>query len=369
MLINKYLSEVEGKIENISSIVKLFRGHTNEAEWPDGLSEAINAFDLNFSLYMSKAALDKDFKKTAPVAAVLASIGEDIAALIKQCSQFDSNIIELGSSVKENSEELRGAIHNALGGLEQELAVDSQVATVNYYNNLNNKLKVLLEDQDKHVKQVKQLLNEKEVRLAKLDDKLRDIAGSAVAELNKFRTSYENTLKEIEEKNKEIDKILGHVSGRSIAGDFESNADSEKNTANLLRSGSIFCMLIIVVMVGFSLWETTTANFDLQNAIFRIVFAFSLSVPAAYLARESAKHREQQYGYLQTALDLKAITPYIASLPDEAQHKLKFEIASKLFAPKDFSKIGSDSYPINIQELVMALVSKIENPKNKTSSE
>lgn len=89
-----------------------------------------------------------------------------------------------------------------------------------------------------------------------------------------------------------------------------------------------------------------------------------LSIPAAYLARESAKHREKQYAHQQTSLDLKAIAPYIASLPQEEQHKIKIEIAGRIFAAKDFNKVDTDSYPININEIIMEIIKKLDIKKS-----
>lgn len=126
-------------------------------------------------------------------------------------------------------------------------------------------------------------------------------------------------------------------------------------------------MLTIVVVVGYSFLETTSADFQWQKSLFRIVLAMLLSVPAAYLARESAKHREQQYRHLQTSLDLKTISPYIASLPDEEQHKIKSEVASRLFAARDFSKVSSDPYPINMHEIIMELLKKVDVGKSTNS--
>ena len=124
-------------------------------------------------------------------------------------------------------------------------------------------------------------------------------------------------------------------------------------------------MALIVGIAGYSFIESMHQSFDLSNSLLRLGLVFLLSVPAAYLARESTKHRQQQYTHLQTSLDLKAINPYIASLPDEEQHKIKSEIAQRIFAPKDFQSISNESYPINSQEVIMALISKFGNDKDK----
>lgn len=127
-------------------------------------------------------------------------------------------------------------------------------------------------------------------------------------------------------------------------------------------------MALIVLVVGYSFWETTNSDFNWQNSIFRIVLAFMLSAPAAYLARESAKHREQQYAHQQTSLDLKAIEPYIASLPEDEQHKIKIEIAGRLFGAKDLSKVSVDPYPANTHEIAMEIIKKLDLNKREPTS-
>ncbi|GAF52690.1 hypothetical protein [Psychrobacter sp. JCM 18900] len=152
-----------------------------------------------------------------------------------------------------------------------------------------------------------------------------------------------------------------------IVTEYADSADQEKIAADWLRWGSLFCMAIIILIAGYSFWESIHQSFDLSNSLLRLALVFLLSVPAAYLARESTKHRQQQYTHLQTSLDLKAINPYIASLPEEEQHKIKSEIAQRIFAPKDFQSISNESYPINSQEVIMALIAKFGNDKDKPS--
>lgn len=187
-------------------------------------------------------------------------------------------------------------------------------------------------------------------------------------EIDKAKNYHTSVALEIDDKNKQINSILEIASSDVLSGDHGKNAAAEEKTADRLRYSSVACMLIILAVLGFTVWESTKASFSWDAALFRVSIAFLLSVPAAYLARESAKHREQQYYYRQTALNLKAISPYIASLPDAEQHKLKIDIASNIFSGREASKFESDSYPINIQEILITLLSKIESPSTKYDS-
>lgn len=176
-------------------------------------------------------------------------------------------------------------------------------------------------------------------------------------------------LDQLRQKQSEVNELVGLISGTAVAGSYASSAETEKKWADATRNGSVFLMLTAVLIIGYSLLETGTPHFDWQIGLFRLIFSLALSVPAVYLARESTKHRAQQYAYLRMSLDLQSITPYLASLPESEQHRLKAEMAIRLFASKDADVQSVESYPLNVQELIMALAAKVsESPKEGKQS-
>lgn len=229
-------------------------------------------------------------------------------------------------------------------------------------------LSSLKSEQSKQESKISIWINEIEDKLSYLNLQTEKINNKLQEEISKAQALHETVTAEINEKHTQINNILGIASSDVLSGDHGKNAATEEKTANRLRNLSVGCMLIILGVLGFTVWESTKSTFSWDVALFRVSIAFLLSVPAAYLARESAKHREQQYYYRQTALNLKAISPYIASLPEDEQHKLKIDIAAKIFSGREPSKFEGDSYPINIQEILIALLSKIETPSRNTGS-
>jgi hypothetical protein len=226
--------------------------------------------------------------------------------------------------------------------------------------------KAYLLEQKIQIERILKKITEAEVRIDKVGIEAKDFEKTLDSELKKAIALFDAAQKDIESKKGQIDKILGHVSGRTIAGDFEKSAVEERSMADYLRYASLGCMTLIVSIVAYSFWETTTDKFNWESSIFRIILAFMLSIPAAYLAKESSKHRDQQYSHLQTSLDLKTISPYIASLPEEEQHKIKIEVASRLFSPKKNLQTNSDSYPINVHEIVMEILKKLDFKKDES---
>lgn len=209
---------------------------------------------------------------------------------------------------------------------------------------------------------LKKRISDNDVRISELESRIKNIEDEASQEISKISELYQKSLRLVDEKQSQINDILGHVSGRAIAGDYENSAADERTAANWLRWGALLMMALIVLVLGVAIADTIANDFKWPQFLSRVSMVFLLSVPAAYLARESAKHRLQQYQHQQTSLDMKAVAPFLASLPVDEQHRIKAAIASRIFGGKDFSKVGDDPYPINTHELLMEIIKKLDTP-------
>jgi hypothetical protein len=361
---DKILIEFDEKAAELKELVDKLKNYLGEIAISKKLRDGFTAFYHHVALY-SESTDSEDVDKISTAANAISVYGQLIGQGIAQFKDADNQMKSIGSELLKKSTEYRNFVENSpleYKSMDPNLSTDSNLSIASY-KSVKNSLKKLTDDHLAHDLRIKKQLSESEARAVDLSNQIEKIDDNAKIEFNKITSLYEDALNELQSKKEQIDEILGHVSGRAIAGDFETSATEEKQMANWLRYASLGCMATIVIVVGYSFWETTTTDFQWQNSIFRIVLAVMLSVPAAYLARESAKHREQQYNHLQTSLDLKAITPYISSLPTDEQHKIKVEVASRMFAAKDFSKVAKDPYSINVHEIVMELIKKIELKK------
>jgi hypothetical protein len=223
-----------------------------------------------------------------------------------------------------------------------------------------------LSDVDRIKQTTSDIISRSDADIKALTHRIDEIEIAAEEKLAQVDRLLDLTINNTVDKERQINKVLGHVSGRVISGDFEKNASEERDIANILRYGSILCMALIVGIAGYSFMETTSAEFDWARQFSRFLLMIMLSVPAAYLARESAKHRQQQYSHLQKSLDLNTATPFLSSLPEEEQHKLKTQIAAKLFLTNSRPQT-EESFPINTHELLMELLSKIDTQRSAST--
>ncbi|OMO28280.1 hypothetical protein BH582_19380 [Vibrio sp. 10N.222.47.A9] len=369
---DEVLVDANGMVLNIVNKLHTLLGSIGDDEQPKHVKKAAQDYRNvleEFSSYPSKGSSLHYMKLTLELIQSAQAVAIGITYLVKSLPSELINeanrIIRLCVNARENIENEVGIEELKESVQDNKVIMDTKKFKSSEHSLflLEERLLKAKKEHSMHDQHIKSSLVENETRIKELNENSDKLATSIYEQLEKVNELYADTLTSIDAKQEQIDDILGHVSGRAISGDYESNSSDERKIANALRYGSLTCMFFIVLIVAYSFWETTQASFKWEQSIFRVALAAILSVPAAYLARESAKHREQQYNHLQTSLNLKTLSPYIASLPEPEQHRIKAEVAQRLFSSKDFSRVTDDSYPLNTHELIMELLKKIDLKK------
>ena len=359
------LLEFESDIADILEFFNKFRDSIGDnpvsKNTKDYIESFIKAFE-NYEVVLHKGNIEE-----------IAEAILEICSSVVYLNLFVKDLDEQGKAYMKKLSGSANALQKKIEGLSILKVTLTDKASSNIsndmqdYRNFKKQLKNTNENFEQINRKVRKLLDESEGKVNSLKKEIEALEEIYKNKLSSISIAYEEELKAINDKNTQLDTLLGNAASRVIVAEYADSADQEKVAADWLRRGSLLCMALIVGIAGYSFIESMHQSFDLSNSLLRLGLVFLLSVPATYLARESTKHRQQQYTHLQTSLDLKAINPYIASLPEEEQHKIKSEIAQRIFAPKDFQSISNESYPINSQEVIMALISKFGNDKDKQS--
>ncbi|GEM_PF-2395826 len=202
-----------------------------------------------------------------------------------------------------------------------------------------------------------------------------------IEELTKKLSTYENFYNEQVESfigtkdsaTTEIESLLQNFRGLTtetgqdvIIKDYRDGAAQEKKQSELFRYIAAAFMLLSVLIVLFLLFNTPSIELFSVATATKLLASLFLSIPAAYFARESTRHRRQQYLYQQYSFNLNALGPFMADLEKPLKDDLKSVVAKKIFTTDHESGGKEDSYPINIQEILMLLLNKADlNPATK----
>lgn len=385
------LRRVEHRATELKNCVDALKVELSGRKITVKLKEQLSVFNDRYSSYDKALNIDQDYDQIMRFASAMATYGTAISQSNIPINSDDDVVKLISEQLRRNSEELREAIEDrviefdndtdrpqssirneslVVAGNNEGISIEARVAEMGRVINkvqteriqelekikidistVSQQISSIGESAEKRVSDVNSTF---EISLSTLSERTEKI-------LADVKALFDSSKSELELKKKEVDSLIGTIAEGVMAGDYEKSSALERRTADYLRYGSLFCMAVIGIMVGYSFYETTINTFKWQNSVFRLVFSIILSIPAAYLAKESAKHRLQQYSHLQTSLDLKAITPYLASLPENERHRLKAEIAIKLFGTREFNQAPVDTYPLNVQDLLLALVNKVDS--------
>lgn len=362
--ISNMVSKVSGAFDDIYAVIKDVPLSSSTRNYTAKLLNSLNAAATDSVKNIDSTSYLKNASQVGTYGKLLS---KELSSELTDDILESSSLLEVKSSVEKLS-----AYSSSLNKLTKEhpedkraLSDESDTSTLyeglDANTELNRESKRLATNIAKQDHRVRDLFNAHEVKAEELNSRLKDLAKKVDAELNRAKEVYSVGVDDIELKKSQIDELLGHASNKVISGDYDSTAIIEKEEADKLRRASLSVMVVILVVVCVALWDLTTSGFSWQASLYKLVLITTLSLPAAYLAKESEKHRQKQYSHQQTSLDLKAISPYIATLPEAEQHRIKAEVANRLFAAK--GNIGTDSSisPLNIQELIVQLVKKIKS--------
>jgi len=171
------------------------------------------------------------------------------------------------------------------------------------------------------------------------DTEIKEISAQHTEKLQTVFDGYlrdaENRIADMKAKHEAIREIHGLVGTDGVAGGYQKGATDEMTAANFWRWMSMGALAVAAIWIlvkyfmGFDLTPAGEVNWA------EVVTAASLTLillgAAGYAARQSKLHRETEQQMRWFALEVKAIDPFLSSLPVEQQNELKNQLSQKLF--------------------------------------
>lgn len=188
---------------------------------------------------------------------------------------------------------------------------------------------------------------------------IEDLERRCTAELDKIKDLFDAKQEYFEQRRQEIELIVGSVASTSLSGEFSKSAEAEGRAADLYRIYGIGAMSIAAGIAVATFILSFVYPLTLSSTIIKTLTLVLVSAPAAYLVRESSRHRENQHIFQQTSLDLRSISPYLAPLEPAAREKIMADLAVRLFARPRLSRRGVTMMDADLKELVLKLIEKI----------
>lgn len=342
-LVNQgHLNNANSYIQNVISELNNFISNKNVAHLNNTSTHIDNAMaQLTVlpmqSLPISEQSFTKSllqFKSLAET--TLSEIRESKGILENSVSE----ISEDSATQKENLESLVSVIQQHNENIEASISIFNK-RFENVESDFTKKFDTTVSElEDKYENYTGQFNDKLEVRLDESENELKEL-------LESQKTNAQTVLDILEEKKAEASNLLQIIGNIGITGNYQNIANQEKTAADNWRRIALGLMIIMVLVIGVTIFISATNGFDWKLALFRIGAALVLAIPAAYAAKESAKHRLLENHNRRSELELASLDPYLEKLPEDTRNKVKEELTKKFF--------GLNSQEQNVEEQVSSL--------------
>jgi len=151
----------------------------------------------------------------------------------------------------------------------------------------------------------------------------------------------------LESKARNIIQIIGNI---GVTGNYQNRATAEETNADRWRLATIALFGIGIALATANLVMNFSGSIDLQTLVIRFAIAVTITIPALYTAKESARHRTNADSAKQTELELASLAPFLENLPAEERDRIIASVAPMYFgrpinqhdvkAPIDINKLA-----------------------------
>lgn len=136
---------------------------------------------------------------------------------------------------------------------------------------------------------------------------------------------------EIEALKAEAEKIVGVIASTGMAGGYQKIADGEHRSALVFQITTVVSIVGLIVFAVWAFLNVASGGFDAGMFAAKAFAAISFGILAGYAARQAERHQSNERYHRKMELELTAIGPYVAALPEETQMEVRRELAQKMF--------------------------------------
>lgn len=181
-------------------------------------------------------------------------------------------------------------------------------------------------------------------KMQELDEIVKGAASQSSNMSEEFTTNAVGVIMDLERYNREAEMLVGVIGAKGIIHGYQEVANQEAATGRRWERLAVASMGLLAVFGIYAFWLAHQENFNWHFLAARAMAVIPLGVFAAYAAHKAEQHRQIERNSRTMELELAAINPYLATLPNETQYEVKRLLAERFFA-SDGKRIESVKVP------------------------
>jgi hypothetical protein len=274
---------------------------------------------------------------------------EDFVAAKEAAENYRLSFNKIFSDIKADASQIDTALESFRGqitALAEQVANEKQqlVAITNeYQSKFDTAQKVRLdewqakqkerqEDFDAIILKYTEGLKVQVDESTKFKDELKKIHTDYLDKMKlEFTDAASKILSGISERQREADILVGIIGDRGVTSGHQKAADEARTDALFWQKITVASMICLILLAVFIFLPQVTGTFSWESFAGRVFITLTVGVLAAYAGSQADKYQKIERYSRNLALELQAIGPFIAPLPQEKQDEFRVKIGERTF--------------------------------------
>ena len=158
-------------------------------------------------------------------------------------------------------------------------------------------------------------------------------------QLKTLETDYQQKAKVIldavNQHRVEVEKLVGVIGAEGVTSGYQGNANRARYTMYVWQVFAVGGFLGLIWFAYHAFLPTMQGDFRWGAFAARVFLTITVGVFAAYSVSQADRFYKMESKNRRLALELAAIDPFIALLPQDEQYKFKLEVARRTFAQEE----------------------------------
>lgn len=179
---------------------------------------------------------------------------------------------------------------------------------------------------------------------------------TATEKLSALNEDYDKKAKvildEVNKHRSDVEKLVGVIGSLGVTSGYQTTANRARVSMWIWQGITVTAMCGLIYFAYHAFLPSVQGDFKWESFAARVFLTITVGVLAAYAGAQADRFFYMEKSNRKLALELAAIDPFIALLPQTEQDKLKLEVGRRTFAQEGIAVVKSDKSPATTLDLL-----------------
>lgn len=153
--------------------------------------------------------------------------------------------------------------------------------------------------------------------------------------ITELKSNTNGIVNAIEQQKAHVQKLVGIISNTGMAHGFQTNANKERDEANIWKNVAALSLIAWIFVGGVFFALTYDKDLTFAAVARQLLLSTPFVLLAGFAALQVTRHQKNERQMRQAELEIASIDPFLATLSDEDRNEVKREFANRYFGQKE----------------------------------